>query len=323
MAVFLPAKTPISIPNGKFELDTDHWLFPSMRFAMYPGSQGSGLKHVDLKTHERFERIGTPGNATFKRDLKGGYLDCVTSGTDGVDAAEIALGQPTSLDGLGEITILTGYMRTGNQDVGFGRIISRSNGGTGDDWSVTIEQEISNNNIRWRVEGSSFLSNLQTVIGDYYDIQCTYKPGARAIYVDGVLDNSDTLNVGTLPDDQNVSLLAHPDSTTRGITGNVYYVVVLDRALTQGEVSAFNSNPYQILKPIRPTIYYTLPSGVPDIDPAFIPMGIGPSSTVDSMILLGLSPNPVAAGGRIMGSLAGKGGLAGQGGIAGRRGGLA
>jgi hypothetical protein len=35
---------------------------------------------------------------------------------------------------------------------------------------------------------------------------------------------------------------------------------------------------------------------IPDIDPAFIPMGIGPSSSPTKLLLLGMSPNPVAPG---------------------------
>lgn len=234
------------IPSQIVGLDSSHPLRRNIKFAMYPGAVGQGIQHLDLHSGEFFTR-DNPTRATYKKDKRGGFLSFNPAST--TNFSEIELLQPPELKGLTEITVLSGVIRTGNQSSGFGRVISRTNGGSGDDWSTTLNADSGGAAVRWRVNGNSLTGATSLVNGTYYDIANTYKAGERLIVLNGELDASDTLSA-SLPDDQNISIGAHPSSNSRELTGDIYYVVVLDRAMSLEEVKTFQKNPYQILSPL-------------------------------------------------------------------------
>ena len=161
---------------------------------------------------------------------------------------QIALGKPTALDITGSITVLTGYMRTGDQYSGFGRLLCRTNGSTGDDWGVAISPEASGSYVRWRVNGDSLEGSTALVQDQFYNIATVFDAAnsTRFTAIDGVIDASDGVT-GPLSIANDISVGANSGSDNRAINGKIYYTVIFDRALTLAEINTFNSDPYAIM----------------------------------------------------------------------------
>lgn len=229
------------------ELNPDHFLFGNIVFAMYP-ADGGGDAHIDIKNNKFYDSIGTVSGGIRDFDANGEFFNFNPAGTDRADAHEIALLQPTELALTNQITILVGYKRFANQDAGFGRIVCRTNGGSGDDWSITQEAESSASQIRSRIEGGNIFSSTQTVIGEFHEVAITYNQIRHKMIIDGVVEADVARTVG-LSTDQNISIGVNPGSNLRNLYGDTYRVIILDRGLDDAEVIHFQQNVNDVLEP--------------------------------------------------------------------------
>ena len=267
-------------PVGNFELNTDHPLNNYLRSAFYFGIRDSGTNaNEDWKTNRIYSMAGTlPSNVAFGVDSDGTHLDCTTTGTNGVNYGEIELADET-FDNMGEITILCGFKRTGDQDFGYGRLICKSNGSSGDEWGATLNSNGGGRYLRWRIKGNSMTGGTALTDNVYYDAAFTYKNGDRSIYLDGEVDNNDSVTLGTsLSDAYPTSLFANPTSSSRAMTGKMYYCIVFDKVLTQEEIQSFIRDRYQLLRPTAKIYSFTDEGAAPTGGPvagSFGLLGVG------------------------------------------------
>lgn len=237
--------------NTATGLDANHPLRSNIKFAMFP-AQSLGAEYKDLHSGNTYPLLGGAGTVadqhSYGEDANGRYMNFTPDLANPSNHSQIVLGSPADLALTSDMTILSGFVRTGDQYSGFGRIICRTNGGTGDDWGVAIAPVSDGSYVRWRVNGDSLEGNAALAQDQFYNIAAVYNrtAGTRNIYLDGVYEASDNLS-SAMPTDQSISIGANGGSNNRGVNGKIYYVVVFDRVLTTGEIATFNADPYAIM----------------------------------------------------------------------------
>ena len=228
------------------ELDPEHWLYDDIVFAMWP-SDGEGKQHHDAKTGKTYPSSGTMSAGNRAIDENGEYLELTPSSALS-SAHYINLGQPPELEALNDaITVLVGYKRTDNQDSGYGRLITRNNGTTGDYWGLAQETNAAGSNLRWRVNNgaggsTNIYSTTAMALNEYHDIATIADdPNNNVeIFVDGVSEASST-QVDLLQG-RDVVIGSIGSSGSRNLYGDLYYVIIVGRALSAEEIAEFTRN---------------------------------------------------------------------------------
>jgi len=227
-------------PDSDVRIDSSHPFAENIKFAMWTGD-GGNLQHFDAATGKLYPR----SSATYssrKVDMHGRFTDFAGTGTSTFDA--IQLGDPPELQISEEITILAGVMPTALQPSNWGRIVAKD-----DIWGLIVQDYPNDGQLSFRVNGTGLNGSAQLVNDVYYDLAVTYKSGDKNIYIDGVLDANTTGQTGSITTAGDVSIGERPAQTNRHFIGGIYYVVVVDKALSQKEIQEFRSNPTKILAP--------------------------------------------------------------------------
>jgi len=235
-------------PDSVLGLDAAHPLRKDIAFAMFHGD-GAVDQFYDLHSGRFFPAEGTVAAWGRGLDKNGRYY--LSNPSSSSLYARINLGQPEALEfsGADQFTILQGFVRTGNQPAGWGRLVCRTNGGTGDDWGLILANDAGGGHARFRINGNNLDGSTTLNNNQFYQSACTYKQGDRKLILDGVVDASDAYS-GTLANDQNIWIGGNPGSNgDRVAEAKIYYTIFLKRALSVKEVRNFQNNIYQILQP--------------------------------------------------------------------------
>lgn len=233
------------LPSQVLGLNPGDSLRKNIKFCMYMGQTGANF--TDLHRQDRYTVVGSTATWDYRIGPRGRHLFLNPAGSSVY--GRILLGQPKDLEfsGADQFTILSGFVRTEDQPAGWGRIVCRTNGSTGDDWGLILANDAGGGYARFRINGINLNGSTVLTNGKMYHSACTYKQGDRKLYLNGKIDASDTYS-GTLANDQDIGIGYNPGSNgDRAFSGEIYYVVILDRALTGAEIKAFHQNPYRIL----------------------------------------------------------------------------
>lgn len=138
--------------------------------------------------------------------------------------------------------------RVGNGD---NQIELRTNSPTSGDIEFILRDGVSNESL---IATSVVNGDWQTVIG-------TNKDGAQAIYVDGVSSASESGSAITFGGSPIFVFGGLPNTTVIEYLSDRSIDVAWKRALSNADALSLSKNPYQILKPKTPPVYFT-PSGV-------------------------------------------------------------
>lgn len=228
------------------ELDPEHWLYDNIVFAMWP-ADGEGKQHHDAKTGKVYSSSGTMSAGNRGIDENGEHLKLTPSSALS-SAHYINIGQPPELEALNdEITILVGYKRTDDQDSGYGRLVCRTNGSTGDHFGLAQETQSAGSNLRWRVNnGGGGSTNIYSTsamsLNEYHDIAVTIDDpnNLATISVDGVQEASS--GGVDIVQGYDTAIGTNSGSSTRNLYGDIYYVIILNKALTENEIAKFTEN---------------------------------------------------------------------------------
>jgi len=226
---------------------------------------GASDRFLDLCTNEFYPVEGTTGKWSREKSPKGAYY--LSDPSSSSLYARINLGQPSGLEfsGSDEFTILIGFVRTANQPAGWGRLVCRTNGTTGDDWGLILADDAGGGHARFRINGNNLDGTTDFVNGQYYEIAATYKQGDRKLIIDGVVEVSDSYS-GTLQNDQNIWIGGNPGSNgDRVAEAGIYHCTILDRALEVDEVIEYQRNSAQILAPEIVYLPVDEPSGATNL----------------------------------------------------------
>jgi hypothetical protein len=262
-------------PRGTIEIDDTHQFMPDGAFIPQLG-QGNQLH--DLVTGES---IDLPADVTWTKD--------------GIRTST-AFDFPSRLRnvGTGEMTVLMKV--TKHTSASSDLILSLGSVASGG-WYFRVESN-TNKTLRYFKDNSSgdvinTSANNSYAVDDPFTVGISYFGGLGPVdvVIDGV--HKQALQVGgsakSVPNSPYVF-----NSSARDMT--LEWVYFWTRPVSVAFLQELTRDPFQLLKPVMPPVYFTPTGGIPDIDPAFIPMGIGPSSSPTKLLLLGMSPNPVAAG---------------------------
>lgn len=240
------------------ELDPNHWLYKNIAFAMWP-SDGEGNKHHDAKTGKEYDSSGTVSAGNRAIDENGKHLKLTPSSTLAsahyIDISDVEALYPTTDEA--ELTVLIGYKKTQDQatsgNTGYGRIFCKTNAayssGTGDNLGLAQETDADGANLRLRINsGAGGTTNIYTTtsmgLNEYHDIAFAVAPAPNPslwLYVDGALEAQD--NQAQLKDlNFDTAIGANPGSNNRSLYGDIYYVIILDRALSAEEIAEFTSD---------------------------------------------------------------------------------
>jgi len=261
-------------PSGKPKLKTE-WV--SDKGAFYIFNQTSG-DLIDVSLNNVIGAKESESIVTWRNSKKGRIAHFNNSNSAGVTYG-FNLGDPRSLEISDEITILSGVKVPSNPGgPNWARIISKTNGGTGDNWGVSLQDPPNARELGFRINNNS-LGGSALVANQYHDLAFTYKSGDKRIYIDGNIDVTDT-QTGSITTSGVVKIGSHGSADDRGLFGEIYYLYIIPRSLSQKEVRNISENPWSVFEPPSQRIFVPAVSGVTGkSNPLSGPLG-GPLSGV-------------------------------------------
>lgn len=146
----------------------------------------------------------------------------------------------SDLEQFTEFTLSAWFKPTDEPESGWGRIISKGDTGTGDDYAlVHVGSGANDEKLQFRVNtgsGSQPYSSSKLTMNEWTHVVGVWDGSTAQIYINGVADNSSPIT-GTLQNSgQPLTFGEHNNSTTRGIKGHVDDPRVYSRALSAQDV---------------------------------------------------------------------------------------
>ena len=114
---------------------------------------------------------------------------------------------------------------------------------------------------KWFVRGTGATIQLTggtSVTGEYVNLCATASSSGAVLYENGVQTASNGSDPGDLSNSADLYLGFGNAGT---YDGKVYYVWMYDRQLSDLEAQQLHESPYQILKPVEPSLYFTTEAG--------------------------------------------------------------
>jgi hypothetical protein len=176
-----------------------------------------------------------------------------------VEADDCGITFGTILDISTHITLFAGVNvpDVPDQEGNGARVISKSNGGTGDHWCLSLR---TNRVIDFRLNNSVVLSSGAIPYGTDVTIGGVYDGVNRYHYIDGALDKT-TATTGAISTGTPVGIGCNPSSTAgRTLDGIVRFAYVWNRALTPSEIALLHREPYCMFE--QPVIWVGVAAGV-------------------------------------------------------------
>ncbi len=182
---------------------------------------------------------GTPQNGVSWAE---GYLEGALF-FDGNDDY-VQLGNPASLRPTTTMSISAWIYLEGRQSSNWGRVISKTNGSTGDNWAMIATAY---NSIDCRIGGTSNRSANNSITQyEWQHIACTYDGASVKVYRNGTLIHSYAKS-GAIPTINEVTIGRNATAVNRYFKGGIDDLRVYNRALTQADVIelySFDGNPF-------------------------------------------------------------------------------
>jgi hypothetical protein len=236
MSVFSPTQTSRAYQSTALQIEqlrtalyelqqsVDLFFKPQVLGAKTDTVSGMVLRY-DLDTIPSGTVVGNP---TIVSGIEGSGA-VAFDGDDGIN-----LGQPSELNITNSITFSAWVRPTANQPSGWGRVLSRTNGATTEDWGIVV----SNTNILdCRINGSK-TTNHPLSQNVWQHVACTYDGSTVRAYVNGQEVHSYSRS-GSLDTDQPVAIgYSVTGGATRHFIGQIDDVRVYNRALSSFEVNA-------------------------------------------------------------------------------------
>ena len=146
---------------------------------------------------------------------------------------KVLLGDPAALQIATAITMAAWVKPHATQPLNNGRIISKHNGGVGDNYGLHIGDGLT---VDCRVNNTVDESGGNAVVADVWQhVACTYDGAFKRVYVNGVEIGAYALT-GAITTANPVSIGGHINATTRNFRGELDDVRIYNRALTAQEI---------------------------------------------------------------------------------------
>jgi len=154
------------------------------------------------------------------------------------DSKYIEVADNAALGGFSAMTLCGWIFPTANAGTNWGRMLTKTNGSTGDDYHIGIRGStfeavcrLTTSDHTTTLTGTTVLSNNDVK----HNICMTWDGTTVRLLLDGVEEDSDT-NTGTINDaNEHIGIGRHPDSTTRDVKARVEDIRIYNRALVLPE----------------------------------------------------------------------------------------
>lgn len=201
-------------------------LWKSLIGAWCPALGSSGLKLMDLSGRGNDGTLTSMDpNTDWMVDQHGQQLDF-----DGTDDS-VELGTPESLKPTTQITIAAWVVLKATPNSSGMRVISKSNGGTGDNWALIL---LANLKARLRINGSNNDSGGTLNMNEMNFVCASYDGKQARVYVNGI--RSTEAETNAIPTTNPVSIGRNPSSSIRFLEGSLASVMVWDTGIHDGAV---------------------------------------------------------------------------------------
>lgn len=157
----------------------------------------------------------------------------------------VNLGNPTNLRPIQGVTIFSVITPGANQGGNWGRIISKSNGGSGDNWGLSVQDH--DLRMSFRINNNSVTATNPLVAGRLHKVASTYDGAIKRIYQDGLENGSET-QTGLISTANDVTIGRNATSTNRYYQGGINLILVFDGALFTKQIGILTLDP---LAPFR------------------------------------------------------------------------
>ncbi len=232
-------------PTGPVEIDWHNPITRGLRFYLLFGAMGT----TDLVSGKTMSSTA----ADFAYDHLGGSVEMPShTGTNSVDAPAF---DATGWEGVSCVTLC---IRSANDFPG--AIASVAAGGFSGQWLLgtgTFDQW------QWRA-GDSTTALVKVggdVTGDLVFVAGTYDKATKYLYVaprqEPIAPRAAAGETAAFGGVQAENFIGHYSrSGGRSYTAKIYFAMIYDRALSEGEVHSLRFDPYQVLRPARPAVYF-------------------------------------------------------------------
>lgn len=178
---------------------------------------------------------------------------------DGADNT-VALGNPDVLNPTAEVSIIAGIIPDSdpNPSGNGGRVVSKSNGGTGEHWGLTLT---SSRELDFRINNSFSLTTDIVPANEFSVVGGTYDGSNKRYYINKLVKTAS--QTGAISTGNNIRIGRHGTSgTNRQYAGYILFVFVYDIALSSELMESFVTNAYAMFRrEFSPAIFGDL--GVP------------------------------------------------------------
>ena len=184
---------------------------------------------------------GADNNAQGRWDTNAGFF----GGVDNI----VKIGDSSELGGFSEITVMAWVNILGEPGANWGRVVSKPQGATGDDYALTFAEGGHTHRVTLRINTDVATTTEQgdteiILNSGWHHFAGTWSGGDVVVYLDGEKDCSTCAgNAGTLDDsDEQLTIGNHLGSSTREFNGLIEEVKIYNRSLSAAEISLEYSN---------------------------------------------------------------------------------
>lgn len=154
-----------------------------------------------------------------------------------------------TLEGFSSITLSAWIFAKAQAKVAEARIISKTNGAGGDDYSLMFTEFSTMNGIRLRITVSGTTTSMDfedagIALNTWYHYAGVYNGTDMRVYIDGILKGTPVSKTGTIQDSNKaLTIGSHDDGPTdRQFTGIISEVSIWDTALSANEIKLLYSS---------------------------------------------------------------------------------
>jgi len=203
------------------------------------------------------ETVGT--GTSLNKSQFGAGVEIANASNNKIDTQE----NPTAFTGSNNRTLLIGGNFLSSYPDSAATLYSIGSNATGARWNLRL----SSGALRVEIQGSGYTSSLSLGVG--FHVAGIKLDGStlagHTLFLDGQMESatgSSTVNTATLNTGRFWNSLV--EGSTHQVTGTpLLFGYLYNRALSDSEIFALCKNPYQILKPKSPSIYFTVDGVAP------------------------------------------------------------
>lgn len=259
-------------PSPGARIDPTHQLGGGV--AHWFCNDGSGKQLTDTGSYRNHGTLTNMDPATAWRPGRYG----VKLGFDGIDDY-VDAGNNAVLDNMAEITILAWIYPEGWGQGSYGRILCKNDISSEQSYEMTLWNGGSEETVLVAFYGDTTSMTLQAPnntisLNNSYFIAATNANGKQELYVNSVLEDSDTVATGDIADSATNCLIGQRGDGLREFNGLIDGVYIYNRALTADEIAWLYHEPYSMVIAPDPARFFSIPVvEVDELGAAFVQGG--------------------------------------------------